>query len=146
MKYWDSSAIVPLLIEEATTDRMIACLKEDPEMITWWGTEVESMSAIARLEREGSLDASETTKATERLREASLCWNEVQPVAAVREQAKRLLRVHPLRAADSMQLAAALIAAEHKPPSLEFVCLDERLTTAAGKEGFALWKVDDARL
>jgi predicted nucleic acid-binding protein len=50
----------------------------------------------------------------------------------------RFLRVHSLRAADALQLAAAFIAAERRPPSLEVITLDERLADAARKEGFAL--------
>jgi hypothetical protein len=44
--------------------------------------------------------------------------------------------VHPLRAADSLQLAAAIIAAEREPTTLEFVSLDDRLGEAASREGF----------
>ena len=48
------------------------------------------------------------------------------------------LRVHPLRAADALQLAAAFVAAERRPASLQVVTLDERLADAMRKEGFAL--------
>jgi hypothetical protein len=48
----------------------------------------------------------------------------------------RLLRVHPLRAADSLQLAAAVVASEGDPGELPFVCLDEKLAQAASREGF----------
>lgn len=68
-------------------------------------------------------------------------WHEILPSDAVRGTAERLLRAHPLRAADSLQLAAALIAADHDPTTLELVCLDTRLTVAARREGF---KVPDA--
>jgi len=54
----------------------------------------------------------------------------------VREQAQRALRLHPPRAADSLQLAAALVAATHQPGALPFVCLDERLDDAAVRERF----------
>ncbi len=50
----------------------------------------------------------------------------------------RFLRVHPLRAADALQLAAAFTASERRPASLEIVTLDERLADAARKEGFTL--------
>jgi predicted nucleic acid-binding protein len=50
----------------------------------------------------------------------------------------RFLRVHRLRAADALQLAAAFTAAERRPVSLRVVTLDERLADAARKEGFAL--------
>ena len=40
-------------------------------------------------------------------KELSSGWHEVVPSSRVRSAAERLLRVHPLRAADSLQLAAA---------------------------------------
>jgi hypothetical protein len=43
-----------------------------------------------------------------------------------------------LRAADALQLAGAVIAAEHEPRSMDFVCLDDRLAEAASREGFRL--------
>ena len=74
--------------------------------------------------------------ALERLRAISEQWNEVAPGEAVRAIAQRLLRVHPLRAVDALQLAAAIVAAGRDPASLEFVCLDDRLADAATREGF----------
>ena len=138
MKFWDSSAIVPLLVIEASREPLLALLDQDPLMIVWWGTPVESTSAIARREREGSLSVTEATAALERLRTLSLAWQEVLPTEPVRSVAQRLLRVHPLRAADALQLAAAVIAAEREPSSLEFVSLDERLNAAAQREGFRI--------
>jgi predicted nucleic acid-binding protein len=131
MKFWDSSAIVPLLVIEASREPLLALLDQDPLMIVWWGTPVESTSAIARREREGSLSVTEATAALERLRTLSLAWQEVLPTEPVRSVAQRLLRVHPLRPADALQLAAAVIVAEREPSSLEFVSLDERLNAAA---------------
>ena len=46
--------------------------------------------------------------------------------------------MHPLRAADALQLAAAFLAAERRPASLELVTLDDRVAAAARKEGFAV--------
>jgi predicted nucleic acid-binding protein len=63
-------------------------------------------------------------------------WNEVLPTDAVRGTAMRMLRIHPLRPADSLQLATAFVAVEHDPASLDFVSLDDRLAEAAGREGF----------
>lgn len=136
MKYWDSSAVVPLLLEDATTDRMQAIYAKDPVMIAWWGTPVECMSALARLEREERLDTVSISKAARRLRQMQRLWQEVQPLETLRDIAVRLLRVHPLRAADSLQLAAAIVASEHRPATLDFVCLDTRLALAAQREGF----------
>lgn len=142
MRFWDSSAIIPLTVTEASTDGILAIAEEDPVMCVWWATEIECVSALARLEREGALTDSGATGALERLDLLSEGWNEVQPVVAVRSAARRLLRVHTLRAADALQLAAAVVAAEGQPASLEIVTLDERLAAAARREGFAVEAID----
>ena len=136
MKFWDASAVVPLVVSEPPSDALIGLLEADAAMVVWWGTPVEIASALARREREGALSADGATRALERLRSTARAWHEVLPVDAVRTGAQRLLRLHPLRAADSLQLAAAILASEHDPESLEFVGLDERLNEAARREGF----------
>ena len=138
MKFWDASAIVPLVMTEASTKHLHALAAEDPGMLVWWATEVECASAIVRLEREGALDELAVTQAFERLKQLAGAWHEVDPSDAVREAAVRFLRVHPLRAADALQLAAAFVAAERRPASLDVITLDNRLAVAARKEGFAL--------
>jgi uncharacterized protein len=144
LRFWDSSAIIPLTVTEASTDAMRAIAEEDPVMCVWWGTEVECVSALARLDREGALTEGATTAALERLDLLAEGWNEVQPVAAVRSTARRLLRVHPLRGADALQLAAAVVAAEGQPASLGIVTLDERLAAAARREGFTVEAIERA--
>ena len=138
MKFWDASAIVPLLIAEVSTPRLLALAAVDPVMLVWWGSEVECVSAVARLEREAAIDSNGIRAAVSRLGELKAAWHEVDPSEAVRETAARFLRVHPLRGADALQLAAAFAAAEGRPTSLEFVSLDDRLCVAARKEGFAV--------
>lgn len=138
MRFWDASAIVPLLIDEPATERMQALAVKDPTMLVWWGTAVECASAIARLERDDALGETVTVEAFERLNQLATGWHEVEPTDVVREAAVRFLRVHPLRAADSLQLAAAFVAAEHRPASLAFLTLDDRLDLAARKEGFMM--------
>ena len=136
MKFWDASAVIPLLADEPTRPRILEILQEDPQALIWWGTPVEIVSALARLERDKLLSADEFTAAASVARALTESWQEIAPSDAVRRRAERLLRVHSLRAADSLQLAAALIAADHEPANLDFVCLDARLTTAAQREGF----------
>lgn len=94
------------------------------------------MSALARLERQGAISPSSLAQALKRLRALKAGWQEVQPVEVLKETAIRLLRVHNLRAGDSLQLAAAIIASEHRPLSVDFVCFDDRLAAAAQREGF----------
>jgi predicted nucleic acid-binding protein len=138
MKFWDASAIVPLLVAETTTEQLQTLARDDPDMLAWWASSVECASALARLERGSALDSKSMTHALQRLTAIADSWHEVEPSEAVREHAVRFLRVHPLRAADAMQLAAAFVAAEGRPASLEVVTLDERLADAMRKEGFAL--------
>lgn len=91
-----------------------------------------------RLVREGRFQENQVFLALRRLSQLKESWSEVQPGLLVRENAERLLRMHPLRAADSLQLAAAVVTSENRPNTLKFVCLDERLRNAAEKEGFIL--------
>jgi uncharacterized protein len=142
MKFWDTSALLPLLVAEDATPAATAILAEDASMLVWWATEIECASAIARLERAGTLDEAGSTSAFERLRQLAGSWHEVDASDAVRETAVRLLRVPPLCAADASQLAAAFVAAERRPASLELVTLDQRLAAAARKEGFTLVDLD----
>ena len=136
MKFWDASAIIPLLADEPTRAHLLELLEADPEVLAWWGTPVEIASALARRERERLLTAAEVEAALESTRALAEGWHEIVPSPTVRRTAERLLRVHALRAADSLQLAAALVAANHDPATLEIVCLDARLAIAARREGF----------
>jgi predicted nucleic acid-binding protein len=138
VKFWDASAIVPLLVAEESTRRLQALAAKDSAMLVWWGSAVECISALARLERDGALSSPAMTLALQRLQQLSAGWHEIDPSDEIRETAARFLRVHPLRAADALQLAAAFAAAERRPASLEIVTLDDRLANAARKEGFAL--------
>ena len=138
MKFWDASAIVPLLVFETTTKTLQGIAAADTAMLVWWATQVECASAITRLERDGALEPSGVIEAFDRLAHLTHGWHEVDPSDVIREAAVRFLRVHPLRAADALQLGAAFVAAERRPSSLELVTLDDRLAVAARKEGFLL--------
>jgi uncharacterized protein len=138
VRFWDALAIVPLLVTETTTRAVQTLAAKDAGILVWWATEVECASAIARLEREGALDEAAVREAFQRLTQLATGWHEVDPSDSIRETAVRFLRVHPLRAADALQLAAAFLAAERRPSSLEVVTLDDRLAAAARKEGFVV--------
>lgn len=112
MKFWDSSALVPLLVEEEDTVPLRDFYLGEPGTITWGGTPVECASAISRREREGVLSPEAATEALERLDALVRHWHRIEPVDAVLETSRRFLRVHPLRAADALQLAAAFLASE----------------------------------
>lgn len=138
MRFWDSSALVPLLVQEKTTDAVLDLYGGDSEVLTWWGTRIECTSALSRLAREGGLSPSDMATSLRRLSGLAESWHEVEPGEMVRETAQRFLRVHDLRAADALQLAAAFLASEGHPRTLEIVSLDQRLNAAAHLEGFEI--------
>jgi hypothetical protein len=136
MRFWDTSALVPVVVGEAGTARARRWIEEDPAVITWVLTRLEIASAIERRFREGSIDGAARRKAIARFDEFAGTWTEVVDILSVRAHATRLLARHALRAADSAQLGAALLACEGEPGALPFVCLDRRLSEAAEREGF----------
>jgi uncharacterized protein len=138
MRFWDSSALVPLLVSEPDTVRRAAALRSDPVQAVWWGTQIECESALQRRLREGVLDATAIRQARTRLTALAVAWSEVPPTAAVRTLAIRLLRTHALRAADAQQLAAALVLAQAGLPDLDFLTADTRLADAAEIEGLTV--------
>lgn len=137
MKFWDASALVPLILEQPLSDRSRQLYAADSDVVAWWGSSIECASAIARLHREKRLTAAEDREARSLLAALSASWFEVQPGEPVRMQALRLLRLHALRAADALQLAAALEWGG-SPPDGTFVSFDDRLSAAAEREGFAI--------
>jgi predicted nucleic acid-binding protein len=138
VRFWDASAIIPLLIEEARSGSVESEYRRDPEFVVWWGTDIECVSALARRERDGILERELLAAALARLDLLGAAWQEVQPSQSLRRAAIRLLRVHALRAADALQLAAAVAASEGDSRSLVFVTLDDRLAQAAAREGFPI--------
>ena len=127
--------MVPVLIGEPAQKQMLSLIEQDPKMAVWWGTPVEILSAIARQERMGHVTVYKVSAALEALEALSETWQEVLPTTRLRGTAQRLVRVHPLRAADALQLAAAVTALEGQSAFGEFVCLDSRLADAARREG-----------
>lgn len=136
MRFWDSSAIVQLYIEQGLQKSARRLYVEDEDVVIWWATPVECVSAFIRYQREGGCTEEQIRRVLRRFSAHSRRWDQILPVPALREEAERLLRRHTLRAADALQLAAAWLAADQKPDSLEFVSLDQRLRDAAEKEGY----------
>lgn len=138
MMFWDSSAVLPLLVKEPQTDRRRTQLRDDPRMIVWWACRLECASALNRLRRDGNLNETGLVRGLSALETLAEGWYEVQPTDELQARAMRILRVHLLRAADAAQLAAALIATAEHPPLLPFLTADDRLREAAQKEGFTV--------
>ena len=138
MRFWDSSAIIPLCLKEKASEAVKGLMKDDEDIVVWWTTYIECLSALSRRQREGVLTSGDATKARAVLSALAAAWSEVQPTELVRLRAERLLSIHPLRAADALQLAAALVWAQETPRGLDFVCLDQNLRESSLKEGFSI--------
>lgn len=138
MRYWDASALVPLVVGEADTARREAQLREDAEIVTWWASRVECASALNRLARTGDMAEDQLAAALRKLDTLASGWIEVVPSDRLRARVLRLLRVHPLRAADALQLAACLAVCGDNPAHMVFLSADGRLLAAADKEGLTV--------
>ena len=134
MRYWDASALVSLCVAEEDTAaaRKLAA----GGIATWSLSAVEIASAIERRSRDGSLEAGERALARAALADLAASWTEIAALGPVRERALRLVATHPIRAADAMQLGAALVAVSDRPAGHDFVTTDARLRNAASREGF----------
>jgi len=136
MKFWDSSAVVPLICREKATSALLRLYANDMDMLVWAFTRTELLSALCKHVRDGSLSRRSFEQSRAKLDALQADWTENIDYESVRARAERLLAIHVLSAADSLQLAAALVAVEEKTAGFEFVTLDERLAEAAAREGF----------
>ncbi len=133
----NSSALGPLCLHESTSRQAHAQLRKFLPVV-WWGSLVEVHSAIARLHRIGQLTDAEERNALSQLDLLNRGWREILPGDPVRELATRLLDAYDLRAADSLQLAAAMTWCQQRPAKRNFVCADQRLSKAAIATGFSV--------
>ncbi len=138
MKFWDTSAIVSLCVNEPGSATVKSILVKDPSIVVWWATRTECVSALMRQVREGGLSVAGEKQARHVLTALVKSWLEIQPTETLRGIAERLLAVHPLRAADAFQLAAALQWCQRQTAHMHLVSFDDHLRQAAYKEGFTL--------
>jgi predicted nucleic acid-binding protein len=136
VRFWDTSALLPLVVAEPQTADAERWLRDDPRVVVWMLTRVELLSALARRRRDEPKAASRLRNARREVLRAWEAWTEIAAVDPVRRHAERLVETHPLRAADALQLAAAIVAAEERPETLAFVTFDVRQAEAAEREGF----------
>lgn len=137
--FWDTSAIVPLTVDQPATRRLKEMLPRDPAISVWWDTPIEVRSALARLAREGVLGAYGTQQAAKRLARLRRAWREILPSERVRAVAEELPERSAVTAGDALQLAAALIWCRERPRGRTFVCMDRRLATVAAHLGFSVF-------
>jgi len=138
--FWDSSALVPLCVHESTSRQAYFQLRKFLPVV-WWGSLVEVHSAIAGVHRLGQMSDAEKQKALSHLELLNRGWREILPGDQLRELAVRLLDAYELRAADSLQLAAALTWCQQRPARRDFLSADERLLKAALAAGFTVVEI-----
>jgi len=136
MRFWDSSAVVRLLVEQDESRAADLWLEQDDQMAIWTLTHVEVVSALRRLVRDGELDEEVAREADVRSEELSAASHVIIDVESVKTRGCRLLRIHGLRAADALQLGAALAWAQDRPNGRTLHTFDGRLARAARREGF----------
>jgi predicted nucleic acid-binding protein len=142
MRFWDSSAVLPLVCRETESAQCLAWAREDASLVVWALAAVEITTGLARKKREGVLVGARFEAARSRLLAIEESWTEVSSWDAVCERARRLLETHSLSGADALHLAAALVLSEERPRGLGFVTLDRRLAEAAQWEGFSVLTTD----
>ncbi|MDE3150389.1 MAG: PIN domain-containing protein [Acidobacteriota bacterium] len=135
--FWDSSALIPLCISQPQTIAAQS-LYAKYRIVVWWATDVEIVSGLTRLQRMGGITHKQFLLSKPFLQNLVCEWNAVHESAGIASSACSLLETHPLRAADALQLAAALEACEHKPRGHVFVTGDQRLADAARHIGFSV--------
>ena len=138
MAFWDASAIVPLCCSQPATAQGRRLRRELKRMVVWWGTPLEARSAFARLVRDGRLAVEERATAIRLLGQLRVTWDEILPTERVRSLAEDLPDTHSVRAADAVQLAAALVWCRERPTHRPLVCFDDRLRAAATALGFSI--------
>jgi len=136
VKFWHTSAVVPLCVLEPATPRVRQLAEADPALVVWWATRTECLSALARRRRDRQLSAPVEQRARRVLVALAAEWSEVLPSKTLRQRSERLLSVHALRAADAFQLAAALLWSRGETAAHAVVSFDDRLREAARREGF----------
>ena len=130
--------MLPLFSEEKFSDVAGTLLRGDDEVVVWWGTWIECSVAISRLRREDVLNEVGEEEARAALDLLENNWVERRPTNDTRLLAMLISKYHPLKSADTLQIAAALRWCDGDTAGVGFVCLDAQLRRAARDEGFVV--------
>jgi predicted nucleic acid-binding protein len=135
--FWDSSVLVSLCIAELKSRQAESWIAEFQTVI-WWATPVETIGALCRVKREGRISSAEYNQAKAKVHTIESASQIVLPGNRLRQQAYSLLERFQLRAADSLQLAAAMAWCEESPKGNVFLSFDDRLRATAETLGFTV--------
>jgi uncharacterized protein len=138
MRFWDTSALVPLLVAERASETLARTYRDDRTVIVAWTTAIECVSAFARKRRENQISEGLLARILQRLADFRVDWTVAEPTPQLVTLAQRIVARHGLRAADAIQLASAIGSSSFEGAQPHMVCLDRRLTQAAMAEGFRI--------
>jgi len=136
VRFWDSSAVVPLVVRQPSSAQVERWLADDGVVVVWTLTSVEIVSALRRLARDGALNERAARAAEDVASDLLNRAHIVFDVDRVKTLAVRVLRMHELRAGDALQLGAALAWSDGHPAATILHTFDRRLAAAASREGF----------
>jgi uncharacterized protein len=133
--FWDASALVPLCVVQGISPR-VQMFYDRYDLVVWWSTPVEFASALARLVRTREISSGDCAQARNVADALARQWSVIQPSDGLRADAAKLVERHDLKAADALQLAAALDWCEDFPNGAVFLTADQKLREAAAVGGF----------
>ena len=138
MNFWDASALVSVIVEQTSSFSVRTLYQQlaGEGVVVWTLTPIEFVSAVCRLTRQNDITQTQAISLISEFRGIATTFELVSQVELVKQGAERILHLYPLKAADALQLAAALVGVDHKPEGHQFVSLDRTLAEAALKEGF----------
>src|SRR3989442_2338410 len=97
VRFWDTSALIALVVAERATARAERWLREDSDVADWTLTRVELLSALARRRREQHPSAHHLLAARREILSASHPCSEVTAVDVQRRYAERAVVPHPIK-------------------------------------------------
>jgi predicted nucleic acid-binding protein len=124
VKFWDTSALVPLVTQEDKSSVAQDLLEADRNVAVSFITPVELTSTLWRRGRRWH-DQASFRRSLFKAAELESNWTLVDDVEPIIKLARRLITEHVLRSGDAIQLAAALFLVDGHPEDLPFVSHDK---------------------
>lgn len=135
LAFWDSSALVKLLVEEAGTDVAVALWDDSAGVVASRLSVPEMSAALAAAERGGRVDRARARVARNEWLRYLDALDVVEISAEIADHAAGLAVAHPLSGADAVHLATALALRDGE---LVLATWDRRLAAAAVAEGLSV--------
>jgi uncharacterized protein len=139
--YFDTSALVPLMIDEESTGLCTRLWDESSRVVSVRLLYPEARAALAKAQRMGHLTSDQLVKAVAELDSIVAQIDHVELTAELAATAGGLAQDHGLRGYDAVHLAAALAVADD---DLVLVTGDAELATAATSEGLSVARATEA--